>query len=56
MCHRVDSAVPTDHTVELKESEEIDKNLYLARELKKKGLQNEIDGNTNVIGIVKKRL
>ena len=45
-CQIVDFAVPADHKVKLKECEKKDKNLYLARELKKT-VEHKKDGYTN---------
>ena len=42
-CKMVDFTVPADHRVELKESEKKDNYLDLARELKKKTVENESD-------------
>ena len=43
----VDFAVPVDHRIKLKESEQRDKYLDLARKLKKKPIEHESDGDTN---------
>ena len=43
----VDFAVPADHRVKWKENEKRDKYLDLARELKKKTVEQEIDDYTN---------
>ena len=48
LCRIVDFAVPADHTVKLKESENREKYQDLAREEKRKKLWNiESDGDTN---------
>ena len=46
ICKIVDSAVPVDHRIKLKESEKKDKYLDLARELKKT-IEHESDDYTN---------
>ena len=43
----MDFAVPANHRVELKEDEKEDKYLNLAREMKKKTVEHETEGNTN---------
>ena len=43
----VEFAVSADHRVKLKGSEKKDKSLYLARELKKKTVEYESDGDTS---------
>ena len=44
----IDFAIPADHSVEMKESEKIDKYLNFAKELeKKRGEENESDGDNN---------
>ena len=44
-CRIVDFAVPTDHSVKLKEFEKRDKYLDHVRELKKKTIKHEDDGD-----------
>ena len=46
-CRIVDFAVPVDHRIKLKESEKRGKYFDLARELKKKTMEHEGDGDTN---------
>ena len=46
-CRIVNLAVQVDHRVKLKESEKRDKNIDLGRELKKKNMDHESDGDTN---------
>ena len=46
-CRIVDFSIPVDHRVKLKESEKRDKYLDLARELKKKTMKHENDGDTS---------
>ena len=46
ICKIVDFAIPSDHRIKLKEGEERDKYLDLARELKKT-MKHEGDNNTN---------
>ena len=46
-CWIVDFDVLTDHKVKLKENEQRDKYLDLARELKKKTMEHESDGHSN---------
>ena len=44
--HLVDSPVPADHREIIKESEKINRYLDLAREIKKKAVENKCDNDT----------
>ena len=47
ICWREDFAVPAEHRVKIKESEKKDKYLLLSKELKKKTVEHESDGDIN---------
>ena len=51
-CRILDFAVPADHRIKLKECEKKDKNMYLARELKKKKKQQQRNMKLTIIPIV----